>query len=124
MSDLESYLIGEGRYTKIGDDMTWPSYDQHEAEWMQRYASKECIVRERFVTASIISAYSNLIALPQKKRNAICEALKNAKPALAKDNPPEIFEGTKEALNKLGVKKEEIDLSDPENHSGGVFYDD
>lgn len=79
MSELKSRLIGEsGRYTKIGDDMTWPSLDQGDFEWRLRYGSEDELIKERFIMASIVQAYSELINLPQKQRNAICKSLKSA----------------------------------------------
>lgn len=78
-NDLLGCRIGkEGRYTKIGDDMTWPSFDQGECEWRMRYANEETVLRERMIIASIVASYRELIDMPQKKRNAICRALKEA----------------------------------------------
>lgn len=79
MNDLLSRRITpEGRYTKIGDDMTWPSFEQGECEWRLRYASEDAVLKDRMVIASIVAAYRELINMPQKRRNAICKALKEA----------------------------------------------
>lgn len=77
---LLSRLIGpEGRHTKIGDDVTWPSFDQGDCEWRLRHANDEEVLKDRFVLASIVAAYRELIKLPQKRRNEICKALKEAR---------------------------------------------
>lgn len=76
-SGLLGCRIGkEGRYTKVGDDMTWPSFDQGECEWRMRYANEETVLRERMIIASIVAAYRELIDMPQKRRNGICKALR------------------------------------------------
>ncbi len=78
-ADLLSCRVGqEGRYTKIGADMIWPSYDQGEHEWRLRHGTPEQVVKERMIAASIVAAYREFIQMPQKQRNAICKALREA----------------------------------------------
>ncbi len=61
-------------YTKVGKDMTWPSYDQGDLEWQLRYGSEKQVIEARFRLASIVAAYQELIRKPQKQRNAILQS--------------------------------------------------
>ena len=76
-------LIGQNkRYTIVlrdGDETCWPSLDQGEFEWRLRYAPLATLADERMVTASVLAAYQELIKMPDKERNAVCRALREAK---------------------------------------------
>ena len=79
LKGLEGQIIHpSGTFTKIGEDMVWPSYDQGELEWNLRHAKEEQVVFDRMRTAAIVSAYKALLDLPQKCRNTICRAIKEA----------------------------------------------
>lgn len=60
------------------DDMTWPALDTTDVEWQLRFGTSEQVVEARMRLASICSAYRALIVMPQRRRNAICSALKKA----------------------------------------------
>jgi len=81
-SKLTQLLAGRilpcGTYTKVGDEMTWPSYDQGDLEWLLRYGSDESMIKKRMLLASIVSAYRELIGKTQKQRNQICRAIREA----------------------------------------------
>jgi hypothetical protein len=47
-------------------------------EWRLRYAADENLAKDRYTAASIISAYRQLIALPQKERNAVIRDIRAA----------------------------------------------
>ena len=57
------------------DGMCWPAQGTAlcDLEWTLRYGDSE---RQRFVAASVISAYKQLIAMPEKKRNLIIKELR------------------------------------------------
>ena len=76
---LSGRLLPCGTYTLVGDDMTWPSYDQGELEWQLRYGTEQHVLAARMRLASIVSAYRELIGKTQKQRNAICLALREAR---------------------------------------------
>lgn len=67
-------------YTKqLRDDTVWPDpskvfYD--DLEWKLRYAQDSLSKGDLFVAAHILSAYSDLIGMTQKRRNKVCEELK------------------------------------------------
>ncbi len=66
-------------FTKVGDDMTWPSYDQGELEWQLRYGTEQQIIAARMRLASIVRAYREMLWLTQKRRNEICRAIREAR---------------------------------------------
>lgn len=63
-------------YYKHFNGMCWPipSEDMGELEWRLRYSS--ITEGEKMVVASVLSAYRELINLPQKKRNEIIKELR------------------------------------------------
>jgi len=76
---LSGRLLPCGTYTKVGDDMTWPSYDQGELEWQLRYGTEQQVMAARMRLASIVSAYRELLGLTQRRRNEICRAIREAR---------------------------------------------
>lgn len=80
-----SKLIAGGSYTIIGEDRVWPSLDQGDLEWRLRYTDPYQIVSDRMLVASIVEAYKQLIEMPQKQRNVVCKALKQASKTTGED---------------------------------------
>ncbi len=79
-SELLSRLSPRKKYVHINDDILYPSvHRNNDAEWVMRYADTNIVLKERFYVAGIISAYKQLVSLPQKRRNAICKAIKEAR---------------------------------------------
>jgi hypothetical protein len=74
-------IIAKGKYVKRDDGTTWPTpmvEAETSLEWRLRYASPEQLVKDRFLAASIVAAYHELIAAPVKKRNAVLADLRRA----------------------------------------------
>lgn len=65
-------------YQKI-DDTTWPKANQGDLEWLLRYGHEEDILKKRWVLASIVSAYGEMIKMTQKRRNYVCGKLREGK---------------------------------------------
>ncbi len=80
MPKLKGTLIGPtATYTKVGEDMTWPSLNQGDLEGrLRRYEVRDDVTAARFKLASIVAAYRELILMPQKRRNEICSAIREA----------------------------------------------
>lgn len=76
---LSGRLLPCKTYTKVGDEMTWPSYDQGELEWQLRYGTEQQVIAARMRLASIVGAYRELLGMTQKRRNAICRAVREAR---------------------------------------------
>jgi hypothetical protein len=73
-------IVGSpGIYTKVGDQMTWPSFNLGDLEWRLRYAPESIKRGEELFLASVLSAYRELILKTQSERNEICRALREAK---------------------------------------------
>jgi hypothetical protein len=66
-------------YTKVGDDMVWPSYDQGDLVGELIFGHGDIGHDERIRLASIVEAYRQLLVLPQKRRNEICRAIREAR---------------------------------------------
>lgn len=64
-------------YYKHFNGMCWPvaSEEMGELEWRLRYSS--ITEGEKMVVASVMSAYRELLSLPQNKRNEIIKELRN-----------------------------------------------
>jgi hypothetical protein len=77
-NQLKGRILHWKAHTRVGDDMTWPSYDQGNLEWRLRYGSEDQVLASRMVLASIVAAYRELLNLPPKRRNAICKAIRKA----------------------------------------------
>ena len=71
-------LPEESPYQKI-DDMIWPKANQGDLEWILRHGHEEDIIKKRWLLASIISAYGEMVNMTQKQRNRICKDLKQDK---------------------------------------------
>ena len=67
--------LGDGTIYRHFDGMCWPAAGDGLGilEWTMRYGNSE---QQRMVAASVISAYSRLIELPDKRRNAIVRELR------------------------------------------------
>jgi len=76
---LKGRILPGGSSTKIGDEMTWPSYDQGDLEWKLRYGIEHKMTPNRMRLASIVSSYRELLEMTQKRRNEICRAIRDAK---------------------------------------------
>jgi len=76
---LSGRLMSCGTYTKVGEDMTWPSHDQGDLEWLLRYGADQHVTAARMRLASIVSAYRELLGMSQKRRNEICRAIREAR---------------------------------------------
>lgn len=67
-------------YTKqLKDDTVWPDPNTeccNDLEWKLRYSQDSLSKGDLFVAAHILSAYSDLIGMTQKRRNKVCEELK------------------------------------------------
>jgi len=77
---MDERVIAGGKYVAF-DDMTWPTPMDHPdggLEWRLRYASPEQLVKDRYLAASIVEAYRELITCPIKKRNAVIRVLRRA----------------------------------------------
>ncbi|CAN7592622.1 hypothetical protein LJR039_004312 [Pseudorhodoferax sp. LjRoot39] len=72
------------------DGMCWPvpGMALNELEWRQRYAG-EPSTSDRMVVASVLSAYSELVRLPQRQRNKIIAELRKGPATSAKSHPQE-----------------------------------
>ena len=57
-------------------EMCWPSADQGDLEWTLRYGSEEEIIKQRYVIASVVAAYVELINKPSKQRSKIASTIK------------------------------------------------
>jgi hypothetical protein len=60
--------------------MIWPSYNRavSEIEWKLRHAPESMTKGEKLAAASVIAAYMQMIGDTQRKRNAVCKALREA----------------------------------------------
>ena len=61
------------------DGMTWPRPGEGlaELEWRLRYAQDAVTETDKLVCASIVAAYTELVKATQKRRNGICQQLKD-----------------------------------------------
>ena len=76
-----SKLIGTkiNSYTELSDGTLWPNPEKaEELSRILRRGDKDEILSERLYIASMIDAYNCLIQKTQKRRNEICQALKEA----------------------------------------------
>lgn len=85
--DMTAKKLPNCNYTKVGDQMVWPSLGQGDLEWQLRYGAPETVVQNRLVLASIVAAYQELIRAPQARRNAVCTALALAEKEAAATGP-------------------------------------
>ncbi len=68
--------------TVVGEEMTWPSCNESVAEigYRLRYTPGKMSISECLIAASIVDAYLQMVRDPQRKRNAVCKALREATP--------------------------------------------
>lgn len=80
MSDLLGCVLPCKTHTKVGPEMTWPSYNEavSEVEWKLRHAPESMTRSDQLTAASVIAAYMQMIGDTQKKRNAVCKSLREA----------------------------------------------
>ena len=80
MSDLLGRVLPCKTHTKVGPEMTWPSYNEavREIGWKLRYLPESLTRGDQLTAAGVISAYMQMIGDPQKKRNTVCKALREA----------------------------------------------
>jgi hypothetical protein len=74
-------VIASGKYVVLDGGATWPTPmddPDNPLEWRLRYAPAEIVVKDRFLAASIVNAYRELIALPATKRNKVIASLRRA----------------------------------------------
>jgi hypothetical protein len=74
-------ILADGKYVALTRGGTWPTPMDHpdsSLEWRLRYASDAQLPNDRFLAASVVSAYRQLIMLPQKDRNAVIRELRAA----------------------------------------------
>ena len=76
---LSGRILPCGSYTRVGEEMTWPSYEQGELEWQLRHGTEGQVIAARVKLASIVAAYRELIGLTQNRRNEICRAIREAR---------------------------------------------
>lgn len=73
-------LIADGKYVAF-DTMTWPTpMDEADTslEYRLRYALPEHLAKDRFLAASVVSAYRELLTCPIKKRNKVIATIRRA----------------------------------------------
>lgn len=79
---MESKLIANGTYVKVGTDMTFPnpSSDRLEdIEWRMRHAKQSVTDGDLVLAASVMAAYREIVLNKTvKNRNAVCSAIKLA----------------------------------------------
>jgi hypothetical protein len=74
-------LLAEGKYVARDGGGTWPTpMDEPDTslEWRLRYANPEQLIKDRYLAASIVSAYRELIRLPRTQRDAVIRDLRAA----------------------------------------------
>lgn len=80
MAKYKGVIIGErGLYTRVGDEMTWPSFNLGDLEYRLRHSPESIKRGEELFLASVLAAYRTLILQTQSERNEICKALREAK---------------------------------------------
>lgn len=70
-----------GKFVSRDNGTVWPTPMDHPdggLEWRLRYAADEHLAKDRYTAASIVSAYRQLISLPQKERNAVIRDIRAA----------------------------------------------
>ena len=76
-------VLVNGKYVARDAGGTWPTPmdgigDEDSIEWILRYGSVERLTKARFLAASIVSAYRELIRLPRAQRDPIIRDLRAA----------------------------------------------
>ena len=66
-------------FVELSDETIWPNPDKAELlGWILRNGSKEKIMEHRLLIASFVDAYKELINKTQKRRNEVCQAIKES----------------------------------------------
>ncbi|GHC72985.1 hypothetical protein GCM10007320_09250 [Pseudorhodoferax aquiterrae] len=70
------------------DGMCWPAPGKrlNELEWAARYAG-QLTMSERLVAASVLSAFTELVRLPERQRNKIIGELRKGPAATSGEKP-------------------------------------
>ena len=74
-------VLADGKFIVATEGGTWPTpMDEADTslEWRLRYASPEQLVKDRFLAASIVSAYREIIRLPRWRRDEVVGQLRKA----------------------------------------------
>jgi hypothetical protein len=83
-------ILANGKYVAMTEGGTWPTpMDEVDTslEWRLRYANPEQLVKDRFLAASIVSAYRELIRLPRWRRDEVVGQLRTAIKSSQSDRP-------------------------------------
>lgn len=78
-------------YFRQFDGMCWPASSQDMADlgWSLRYNEPSALSRDRLmVAASIVTAYAELIRLPEKQRNRVIRELRKSLAATPSTGEP------------------------------------
>lgn len=77
MSDIR--ILGEKSFASF-DTMCWPLPGERcgDIEWKLRYAPGTLTRADQLVTASILSAYREMVAMPETRRRPILRRLREA----------------------------------------------
>lgn len=83
-------ILADGKFVALTRGGTWPTpmdEPDNSLEWRVRYAvDPQQLVKDRYLCASIISAYRELINLPRKAREEVIRELRTAIKSLQPDN--------------------------------------
>lgn len=63
-------------YLHLKDGTVWASPDDHDLEWTLRYGNPETIIEKRFIIASYLYSYKEMISKTNSRRNQICNEIK------------------------------------------------
>lgn len=72
-------VLADGKFVASEEGGTWPTpMDEVHGglEWRLRHGTKEQLVKDRYLAASIVSAYRQMIVLPAKQRDAVIRDLR------------------------------------------------
>jgi len=78
---VQTKTVANGKYVVLGDGGTWPTpMDEVDTslEWRLRYANIEQLKKDRFLAASSVNAYRELISLPRWRRDIVIRKLREA----------------------------------------------
>ena len=72
-------------WVRLDDGTIW-SFDRHDEEhgslnWLLRYGTDADVLRAQIAIAGILSSYQALIDAPQKRRNEVVRAIRQAQAA-------------------------------------------
>lgn len=70
-------------YHRLPDGTTWPrpegpGGDMDSVEWVMRYGDPERVREYRFLAASFCAAFSDLVAMPRRRREQVIADLRKA----------------------------------------------